>query len=141
MHPVAIPSHLRILLYPLAALLHFYAFTASICQYYILGNYGHARSQGGRQPATAKPPLYFGIIRIRKEGGLAPTACLPLFLDEWTLRSIYREYVCSREQLIASSIGLLRAWCVLPLYYYCTVLLSLDSDKTELLLCPSLRCP
>ena len=25
---------------------------------YILGNYGHARSQGGRQPAAAKPPLY-----------------------------------------------------------------------------------
>ena len=28
---------------------------------YILGNYGHdrhARSQGGRQPASAKPPLY-----------------------------------------------------------------------------------
>jgi len=27
------------------------AFTASICLYYILGNYAHARSQGGRQPA------------------------------------------------------------------------------------------
>ena len=25
---------------------------------YILGNYGHARSQGGRKPAAAKPPLY-----------------------------------------------------------------------------------
>ena len=24
---------------------------------YILGNYGHVRSQGGRQPAAAKPPL------------------------------------------------------------------------------------
>ena len=24
---------------------------------YILGNYGHARSQAGRQPAAAKPPL------------------------------------------------------------------------------------
>ena len=32
------------------------AFTASICLCYILGNYGHARSQGGRQPAAAKPP-------------------------------------------------------------------------------------
>ena len=25
---------------------------------YILGNFGHARSQGGRQTAAAKPPLY-----------------------------------------------------------------------------------
>ena len=33
------------------------AFAASICLYYILGNYGHARSQGGRQPAAANPPL------------------------------------------------------------------------------------
>ena len=33
------------------------AFTASICLYYILGNYGHAWSQGGRQPAALKPPL------------------------------------------------------------------------------------
>ena len=24
---------------------------------YTLGNYGHAQSQGGRQPAAAKPPL------------------------------------------------------------------------------------
>ena len=32
------------------------AFTASICLYYILGNYGHARSHGGRQPTAAKPP-------------------------------------------------------------------------------------
>ena len=30
--------------------------------YYIVGNYGHARSQGGRQPATAKPSLHYGII-------------------------------------------------------------------------------
>ena len=33
------------------------AFTASICVYYILGNYGHLRSQSWRQPAAAKPPL------------------------------------------------------------------------------------
>ena len=31
------------------------AFTASICEY-TLGNYGHARIQGGRQPAAAKSP-------------------------------------------------------------------------------------
>ena len=31
---------------------------------YILGNCGHARSQGGRQPAVAKPPLYTVHIRI-----------------------------------------------------------------------------
>ena len=37
------------------------AFTASICRY-LLGNYGNARSQGGRQPATAKPPLYVYMI-------------------------------------------------------------------------------
>ena len=34
------------------------AFTASICLNCILGNYGHARSQGGRQPAAAKPSLH-----------------------------------------------------------------------------------
>ena len=37
------------------------AFTASIClvrtYLEVLGNYGHARSQGGRQPAGANPPL------------------------------------------------------------------------------------
>ena len=34
---------------------------------YILGNCGHARSQGGRQPAAAKPPLYayFRIARTK----------------------------------------------------------------------------
>ena len=26
---------------------------------YTLGNYGRARSQGGRQPTAAKPPLYY----------------------------------------------------------------------------------
>ena len=26
---------------------------------YILGNFGHARSQDGRQSAAVKPPLYF----------------------------------------------------------------------------------
>ena len=34
------------------------AFTVSICLYYILGNYGHARSRGGRQTTATKPPLY-----------------------------------------------------------------------------------
>ena len=34
------------------------ACTATICLDYILGNYGHARSQGGRQPAAPNPPLY-----------------------------------------------------------------------------------
>ena len=34
------------------------AFTALICLYYILGNFGHAQSQGGRQSAAAKPPWY-----------------------------------------------------------------------------------
>ena len=29
---------------------------------YILGNYGHARSQGGCQPTAAKPPLHDTII-------------------------------------------------------------------------------
>ena len=40
MHPLAVPSHLR----P--------QFSSN------LGHYGHARSQGERQPAAAKPPLY-----------------------------------------------------------------------------------
>ena len=34
------------------------AFTALICLYYILGNCGHARSEVGRHPTAAKPPLY-----------------------------------------------------------------------------------
>ena len=44
-------------MYPLAVLLSV-AFTTSICPYrYIVGNYGHAQSQGGRQPVAAKPRL------------------------------------------------------------------------------------
>ena len=31
---------------------------------YILGHYRHARSQGGRQPAAAKPPFYTIQYRI-----------------------------------------------------------------------------
>ena len=31
---------------------------ASICLYYVLGNYGHARIQRGRPPTTVEPPLY-----------------------------------------------------------------------------------
>ena len=34
------------------------AFSVVSC---FLGNYGHARSQGGRQPAAAKPPLYIRV--------------------------------------------------------------------------------
>ena len=34
------------------------AVTVTICLYYILGDCGHARRQGGRQPATLKPDLY-----------------------------------------------------------------------------------
>ena len=33
------------------------AFTAPICPYYILGNYGHARSEDGRHPAAANSSL------------------------------------------------------------------------------------
>ena len=50
-------KHVFVLMYvPLGGTV---AFAASIYLYhasYILGNYGHARSQGGRQPAAAKPP-------------------------------------------------------------------------------------
>ena len=46
------------------------AFTASICLY-ILGNYGHARSQDGRQPAAAKPPLYTRIMPGTPTAGAA----------------------------------------------------------------------
>ena len=41
------------LMHPLAVLLHLRPRFACI-----LGNYRHARSQGGRQPAAARPPLY-----------------------------------------------------------------------------------
>ena len=43
------------------------AFTASICLQYILGNHGHGRSQGGRQPAAAKPHLYKCIISAARK--------------------------------------------------------------------------
>ena len=47
---------------PFAVLSHSVAFTASICLHCILGNHGHARSQGGRQPAEAEPPSYYRIV-------------------------------------------------------------------------------
>ena len=52
------------------------AFTASICLQYILGNYGHARRRGGRQPA-AKPFLYIHRYMTggRRKGGLRGRYC------------------------------------------------------------------
>ena len=47
-------------MYPLAVLCRTDAFDFA----YILGNYGHARSQGGRQPAAAKPPLYISYVYL-----------------------------------------------------------------------------
>ena len=41
-------------------------FTDSIRRYYILRNCGHARSQGGRHPAAANPPLH--IYHIVEDG-------------------------------------------------------------------------
>ena len=41
---------------PLAVLSHLRPQSA-----YIMGNYGRAGSQGGRQPAAAKPPSYDGV--------------------------------------------------------------------------------
>ena len=38
------------------------AITASICLYYIVGNYGHARSHDGRQLAAATPSLNHNYI-------------------------------------------------------------------------------
>ena len=35
----------------------------SICLYYVLGNYRHARNHGGGQPAAGHPPLYTIIFR------------------------------------------------------------------------------
>ena len=40
------------------------AFTASICLWYILGSYGHARSQGGRQPAAGSPPCIYYVDSV-----------------------------------------------------------------------------
>ena len=37
------------------------AFAASM---YILHNYWHAQSQGGRHPAGAKPPLYMAVVNL-----------------------------------------------------------------------------
>ena len=42
------------------------AFTASICLYYILANHGHARSQGGRQPAAPIPPVYMCMMNCER---------------------------------------------------------------------------
>ena len=48
---------------------------------YILGNYGHARSQGGRQPVAAKPPLYIYkyVVSFREspQPVEAGSGCLP----------------------------------------------------------------
>ena len=46
-------KHDPFFMYPLAVLSHLRPRFA-----YILGHYGVARSQGGHQPAAAKPPLY-----------------------------------------------------------------------------------
>ena len=35
-----------------------YFISASICLYFIVGNYKYARSWGGRHPAAANSPLY-----------------------------------------------------------------------------------
>ena len=50
-------------MYPLAVLLsHLRPRFADLSLIsYILGNYGHVRSQGGRHSATASPPLYLSI--------------------------------------------------------------------------------
>ena len=94
---------------PLAVLSHLrprFAYTT-----YILGNYGHARSQGGRQAAATKPPLYttricleeyklYGILydaryifcptHVAKKNG---TMIFPFFIDTalssaWSLRTL-----------------------------------------------------
>ena len=44
-------------------------FAASI---YILHNYWHARSQGGRHPAAAKPPLYIAVVNLINVDVFAP---------------------------------------------------------------------
>ena len=50
-------------MYPLAVLSHLQRRFLTWYVSYILGNCGHARSQGGRQPAEAKPPLHtYNII-------------------------------------------------------------------------------
>ena len=50
---------------------------------YILGNYEHARSQLGRQPAAAKPPLYnYNIIRAPVASG--PASVVPGQHGEFT---------------------------------------------------------
>ena len=61
--------------YPFAARV---AVTASICLVYILRNYGHARSQGGRQHAAAKLPLYTpGIYLVHIYPPTQHTQCPP----------------------------------------------------------------
>ena len=35
---------------------------------YILGHYGHARSQGGHQPAAAKSPMYCNMTKNKSDG-------------------------------------------------------------------------
>ena len=53
---------------PLGSTGHFHHFLRPrlACEY-ILGNYGHAWSKGGRQPAAAKPPLYIYVGLVHKK--------------------------------------------------------------------------
>ena len=52
-------KHGLLLMYFLAVLSHLRPRFAYITTHYILGNDGHALSQGGRHPTAAKPPLYY----------------------------------------------------------------------------------
>ena len=55
-------KHVLFSMCPLAVLSHVRPrFTYNTSFSYILGNYGHARSHGGRQPAAVKPVLYVRI--------------------------------------------------------------------------------
>ena len=54
------------------------AFTPSICLWYILGNFGHARSQGERQPASTNPPLCIYRLHPGRAGASARRAMNPL---------------------------------------------------------------
>ena len=61
-YPLVVPSHLR----PRFA--------------YILDHIGHARSQGGRQPASAKPPLQTWRIQFGKNEILCVRRVVPVLL-------------------------------------------------------------
>ena len=83
---------------------------------YILSNYGHARSQGGRQPPAANPPLYACILYILRSIGdytfLAHISAESKSAQAYC-QKCFRDVVCG--VCISSKLCTLRLACLSPI--------------------------